>query len=427
MKFPLRRVRPGAAFLRRVPDAASCTFSVHCLLSNQYRYTEGRWKSIAEEWLAGQNTAPLTRSIERALQSRAVRIVLERQRDIPTDLLASLAESGASEEILETLQCASHAIVVEAADDLKYPRSGLWAAYLAAQAIAAAVSGHVVDVDARRIVPGMIPFHKLHTAGVPRIEHFVSVEIQRARIGVMKACTRGFVRFGVPELELQNEAGIPECDLKIVLYAIAQTLAIEIMMSVGALAKEGSGKRVPAEILLDPGSEWVARPRPSHVPVTAAPLTVHLRTQSRPGSGSVLAVRPSRQYPGDARQWLEEAAGIVCPNRIAIVRKSVPVLPPVSREEINQARRAYDSDFMDKHRVSVRFKVDTSDGPEYQWLRVMSWLSGTLRGCIVESPDDPPDMMSSQIREIYERDIVQIERSANTQRIPMTQMRSPAM
>ena len=277
-----RKPRPAWNSRQIVASSSTCTFLVYCSLTNEYQYSEARWKALAQEWMSGHRTAPLTHVITSALASRVVRITTTRSGPISASVVKELAISGTPAQAIERIETSCHCIAVQVIDELRYPRSGLWAAYAAAQAIASRVHGTVVDVDSGRIVPETVDFSQLHLAGVPSVRHFVSVLVSPSRSGVHRLTTRGMLRFGAPDLELLNEDLLPEPVLVEILYAAAQTLASEIMTSLGCI--NGGKTRVPADILLDPASPWIPAVRMSNKNVATECVGIRLRQQSRPRS-----------------------------------------------------------------------------------------------------------------------------------------------
>lgn len=403
---------PSPSSLRLVvPTGVSCTFIVFCSLTKEYQFNESRWKVYTQDWIEHQTTSPLGPALDHAVNSNIVKVDVKRMVDIERQLGPDMSDADLAEDVAERISHSGHGIVVQARDDLRYPRAGLWLAYATARALSEKLCGLMWDLDAARLMSPSTSFKQLHVHGTPLVKYFVSVKPMPSKPGIQRVSTCGMPRFGLPELELQNEFPVALNLLSDVLLTIAQKLATETMALLTVAGGPGYRLRLPAELLITADEPWIdSSGRDPFSPPPSGELPLRLRSQNRPDKSNVLVIRPPRDHPGEARAWLDTALSLVTGISRSASSASDTPLPAVDGEELEALRREFMDDLNDPPRAAVRYRTSTPYGVAYRWLIVSSWISKKVRGHSVSSPDDVPDFVSGVIVEADERDIVEIRR-----------------
>jgi hypothetical protein len=369
---------------------------------------------FAEDWIERQRTSPLGPAIVEYLRTTAVKIEVKRMADIQA-IADDVRLSNPSEPVASRIDSACHGLLIQARDDLKYPRAGLWTAYCAARALMEKVHGLAWDSDAKLLVQDKVPFPQLHLGGAPRLRHFVSVVPRSNKPGLQRFATCGLARFGIPELELQSEFPIADALISEFLLGTAQKLAMEAMALISAAGSASYKLHLPTELVISASEPWIDTSRRD--PMNAPPegdLPMRLRPQTRPDNTNVLVVRPPRDYPGDARAWIEAAVHLVT-GIPRVLEISEPPLPSVDSDDLADLRREFAEDSEPPY-IAVRYRATTPYGLGYRWLVISSWLTRRVRGHSVANPSEAPDYLSGHIIEIDERDIVEIHRHAPARR-----------
>lgn len=409
MKFPFSVGHPSTSFRVRVPDSVTCNYVVFCSLTNEYAYAEARWKSFVSEWLERQSITPLTGAVSQAVTSRDLKIAVQRVAELQQRVIEPLEAMRPAGDGMRRIHDSCHGLVIQGKDSLRYPRSRLWAAHAAARALAEHMNGVPVDIDTLQVLNANVALSTMHVAGVPRIRHFLSISNQSGKAKIPRFITQGMARFGLPELELQTEYPIPEAIAMEFILAVAQKLTSEMMALITSAGSPGDRIRLPLEITLSSEEPWSEAPRSLfNGSRPADSLTVRLRPPGAPGRSDGILLRPPRDYPGDARGWLEAAARLISGTPLPTDPLPAEHVSPIGAAELADARRTFDGDGGNCPPLSVRYRASTPYGPDYRWIAVTSWSGRHLRGHNVATPDQPPDYMAGRISEVDERDIVEL-------------------
>jgi len=247
----------------------------------------------------------------------------------------------------------------------------------------------------------------MHVAGVPRIRHFVAITYQASKSKTPRFITQGLVRFGLPEFELQMEYPIPEAIAVEFIYAVAQKLMSEMMALITGVGSPGDRVRLPLEIALSSDEPWDDVPRsPFRTAGATDSLVVRLRPNGAPGKPEFILLRPPRDYPGDARGWLEAASRLITGNPLSTDTHSDEHIGSVDALELAEARRKYDGDGANCPPLAVRYRVSTPFGQDCRWMAVTNWSGKRLRGHGISGPDQAVDYMAGRISEVDEKDVV---------------------
>jgi len=202
--------------------------------------------------------------------------------------LEVLAKSDVGAEEKGRLEAAWQVTVVACQTRLAVPMFGLWAAMAAGRSAALELNGALFDAAAVRLTPIDSYSKPIAGRGTLVIADHVVVGTKTDSRGLARWSTTGMVKFGLPEVEVQDAPGL--IDLGPLVLALGQRL-LDLLLT----ANHGRPQPV-GELALDPVLELSLNGRP-----------VRLRVFFTPGTGElpgIVDVLPTPEFVGTQGDFL---------------------------------------------------------------------------------------------------------------------------
>jgi hypothetical protein len=297
--------------------------------------------------------------------------------DLPLSLLAA---SGATQEQMERLRTATHAVIVTAIGRPGWPPVPDWSTRAAAAALAGALGADVVDLLNHRVLTAAEAAATLPDEdGAVRLADWIFVAYSPDSVGYW-VTTKGLRRFGLPEL--QTLAAPPS---NVEQWGQAMTGIAAAMVGRWAFALDAS-----------PGAAFVTLPalvgvRRDHVsaayrrtglPSSAeGPAMVRLALDPSvdPDSDTFMTIHPPLDWSGSAGEHVAEVCAMLFGARTSEIRQArrgelMDQAIATARAGLTGIRRRFEAGDLDlRTKLLVKYALPADEGTEYLWAYVTSW------------------------------------------------------
>ncbi|HVD00926.1 MAG TPA: hypothetical protein VNG93_07245 [Candidatus Dormibacteraeota bacterium] len=247
----------------------------------------GDLRAAAATWSAAHVEEPLRSALTPLFASPELTYTDMAKTAFPPPLEV-IKGAGAGEEEKARLDAAWQVAVVACPARLEVPVFGLWAAMAAGRSAALELNGALFDAAALRLTPIASYSDSIAGRGTVAVgDHVTSSSATDGR-GLVRWTTIGMVKFGLPEIEIQDAPGL--IDLGPLLVALGQRL-LDLLLT----ANHGRPQPI-TELVLEPVVKLALGGRPAHVRVYFTPGTANL-----PG---LLDVLPTPEFAGTQGDFL---------------------------------------------------------------------------------------------------------------------------
>jgi uncharacterized protein YegJ (DUF2314 family) len=364
-------------------------------------------------WVDGHATDPARDVLQHYLRHGLLLMKVKEKNArgaLPVEMLRRM---GAGDEELRRYQEATHEVLVGGGDAPGPPHFGLWCGIAAARAVAAAVSGVILDPALPRLEPIASDHQPIPKDLRIRLRDQIVVPFSVGENGLGWITTNGLGKFGLPDLQIRDIPPNLHDNLGWVMNGAARHLLVE-------LAKQSRGRQAARVLRIGPEIRLTVQEltgegeKASFHRYQGARGWTRIRLRYEParqGETGFLTLLPPRGFRGSQGVWLnalltdlfgsEETLRLVGADSQAMEaahQRAVRELPGV--------KRRFQAGLRPGETLLVKYGFPTGDGGhEYMWVAVDTWKGGHLRGNLANDPELRRDLRAGQTIDLAEQDV----------------------
>jgi uncharacterized protein YegJ (DUF2314 family) len=396
-------------------------------------------------WLDMHTAPPLREEIEGFIAEGFLQPQIARRDQMPELPEDSLRAYNPGEIEECRFRDATHIALVGTQDVILAPRVGYWAAVAVARALATHfVGGVILDLEFPRLLPREKHLEDLPPQGTIHVtEHILVTVGPDGQRGHCTMFTRGMMRFGLPDLEMQDVPANLVKSMLLVVNGVAQYLVEQSTQAAEACEAQGGEDldelrhlEIAEEILLTRENVRLSYKKRGEEPQEALRQEEEQHEQSEtsaaeggvvplrlalhlaPDSPPLLHILPPRSVTTSLPIWynqlLSDLFGAASmrdiPTLVRTAQTNDPTVLQAQQESLKtltQVKRRFQNGFRSGEVLYIKHGfLLTSGNHEYMWINVTHWdESGEIRGQLANDPRSRLDLRVGQEVSLLESDV----------------------